>query len=144
MSRPTVLDTSVVIKWFRQGEVLAKEALSYRSAYLEGKRRIVVPSLIAYELANVLRYKKELSKEHILAAVGMLFDLDLEWIMPSKKLMSTAVELARRYETTVYDSTFLAVAIYTNGSFITADKKLCDKLRDLTYIRYLGDTSEKA
>ena len=32
MDGPVVLDTSVVIKWFRQGEVLASQALALRDA----------------------------------------------------------------------------------------------------------------
>ena len=31
-----VLDTSVIIKWLRRGEVLAEEALAVRDAYLVG------------------------------------------------------------------------------------------------------------
>jgi hypothetical protein len=37
MDGPVVLDTSVVIKWFRQGEVLASQALALRDAYLDGR-----------------------------------------------------------------------------------------------------------
>ncbi len=35
MQGPVVLDTSVVIKWFRQGEVLAEQAVALREAYLD-------------------------------------------------------------------------------------------------------------
>ena len=37
MEGPVVLDTSVVIKWFRQGEVLAGQALQLRDDYLDGR-----------------------------------------------------------------------------------------------------------
>ena len=61
MSAHLVPDTSVIIKWFRQGEILAGEALAVRAAYLEGRIQLSVPSLVAYELANVLRYKGDLT-----------------------------------------------------------------------------------
>jgi hypothetical protein len=35
MNGPVVLDTSVILKWFRQEEVLADQALALRDAYLE-------------------------------------------------------------------------------------------------------------
>jgi hypothetical protein len=59
MQGPVVLDAStsrdasVVIKWFRQGEVLAEQAVALREAYLDGQIEVTVPSLLTYELANV-------------------------------------------------------------------------------------------
>lgn len=41
-----VLDTSVIAKWFRQGEVGGGDALEYRAAYLEGRLSIIVPTLL--------------------------------------------------------------------------------------------------
>jgi predicted nucleic acid-binding protein len=64
-----VLDTSVILKWFRQEEILADQALRLRQAYLAGQVTISVPTLLAYELANVLRYKRELTTEQVQQAV---------------------------------------------------------------------------
>ena len=44
MTTAIVLDTSVLIKWFRQREVLAENALSFRTAYLNLKFRQPVRS----------------------------------------------------------------------------------------------------
>ena len=65
MEGPVVLDTSVVIKWFRQGEVLAGQALQLRGDYLDGRIAVALPSLLAYELANVLHYKAGRSAEPV-------------------------------------------------------------------------------
>ena len=135
----TVFDTSVLIKWFRQGEVLAEQALALRDAYLEGQLMILVPSLVAYELANVMRYKSDLSTDRVQVAVQSLFDMGLDWVMPSKALMNNAVEIARRYDITVYDSTFVALAESLNSSFITADKRLQNQLEELSFIYFLGE-----
>ena len=35
-----VLDSSVIVKWLRQEEILAREALALRQAYLDGKPRL--------------------------------------------------------------------------------------------------------
>ena len=75
MDGSVVLDTSVVIKWFRQGEVLADQSLALRKAYLDGQIEITVPSLLAYELTNVLRYKGDLTTGQVQDAVQSLFDM---------------------------------------------------------------------
>ena len=134
-----VLDTSVILKWFRQGEVLAPQALSLRDDYLDGLVTIAVPSLVAYELANVLRYKKDLATDQVQEAVGTLFDLKLEIIYPSGALLRRSVEIARMYETTVYDAVFAALAEGMNAAFVTADDLLARRLEALPIVHSLDE-----
>jgi predicted nucleic acid-binding protein len=133
-----VLDTSVIIKWFRQGEVLADRALALRGAYLDGQTLVFVPTLVAYELANVLRHKDDLTTVQIEDAVQSLFDMGLEWVWPSVTLMRRAVIIARECETTVYDATFVALAETANATFITADEQLTRRLTAFPFVRFLG------
>jgi len=133
-----VLDTSVLIKWLRQGEILAEQALALRDAYLKGEVAISVPSLVAYELANVMRYKEDLSTEQVQEAVGSLFDMGLEWSIPSVELISRAIEIARRYGTTFHDATFAALAESTDALLITAEERLAGLLETLAFVRFLG------
>jgi len=137
-----VLDTSVIIKWIRQGEVLADKALTLRTAYLEGHTLITVPTLVAYELANVLCYKNDLTIEQVEDAVQSLFDMGLEWVSASAKLMRRAVITARKSDVTVYDATFVALAELQNATFITADQQLTDRLEGLPFVRFLGDVGQ--
>jgi predicted nucleic acid-binding protein len=139
MDGPVVLDTSVVIKWFRQGEVLAGQALSLRDAYLDGRIGVSVPSLLAYELANVLRYKNDLTTEQVQEAVQSLFDTGLEWVLPSSAVMRRVVEMACVYETTVYDTAFAALAESLSATFVTADERLARCLEALPFVRFLGE-----
>jgi len=134
-----VLDTSVVIKWFRQGEVLAGPALALRDAYLDGQIAASAPSLLAYELANVLRYKSDLTPHQVQEAAQSLFDMGLELIPPSSAVMRRAVEIAHTCDTTVYDAAFAALAESLNAAFITADERLVRKLKTLPCVRFLGD-----
>jgi len=140
-AQTVVLDTSVMIKWFRQGEVLADRALILRDTYLQGQISVTVPGLVSYELANVLRFKKDLSTEQVCAAVSSLFDLGLDWIAPSPAAMVRAVEIARKYNTTVYDATFAALAESLDSTLITADARLAQRLAGLQFVRFLGDMS---
>ena len=142
MDGAVVLDTSVVIKWFRQGEVLADQALALRDAYLDGQIVVSVPSLLAYELTNVLRYKEDLTTDQVQDAVQSLFDMGLEWVLPSSAVMRRAVEMARAYETTVYDVTFAALAESLKASFVTADERLVRRLEALPFVRFLGEMEE--
>ena len=139
MDGSVVLDTSVVIKWFRQGEVLAGQALALREAYLDGYIVVSVPSLLVHELANVLCHKGDLTTDQVQEAVQSLFDMRLEWVLPSSAVMRRAVEIARAYETTVYDAAFAALAESLNATFVTADERLSRRLADLSFVRFLGE-----
>jgi predicted nucleic acid-binding protein len=134
-----VLDTSVILKWLRQGEVLAKESLALRDVYLQGNLTLLSPTLLIYELANVLRYKSELSSEQVQEAVESLLDFGFEWLSPSPETMSPAVRIAYQYGITVYDAAFVAIAEVLGIKFVTADKKLVERLHGLPYVYYLGE-----
>ena len=137
-----VPDTSVIVKWFRQGEILADRALALRGAYLDGRIAISVPSLAAYELANVLRYKEDLTTEQVQTAVESLFDVGWEWVMPSSAVMHRAVEIARACETTVYDAVFVALAESLGATFVTADERLAHRLEALPFVHFLGEMTD--
>src|SRR5512136_2834574 len=103
MDGALVLDTSVVVKWFRQGEVLAGPALKLRADYLDGQIAVFVPALLAYELANVLRYKTDLTAGQVQDAIRSLFDMGLEWVLPTSAAVRRATEIACACEATIYD-----------------------------------------
>jgi len=134
-----VPDTSVVIKWFRQGEVLADQALALRAAYVDGRLVMSVPVLLAYELANVLRYKNDLTTIQVSEAVQSLFDMGMVWVSPSAEVMRRAAEIAREFGITVYDAAFVAVAESVDAVMITADERLAEGLARLSFVRHLGD-----
>lgn len=134
-----VLDSSVVIKWFRQEEVLASEALALRQAYLEGRTPVTVPTLLLWEVSNALRFKHELSAAEVREAMSTLWDMDLEWIAPDPTLLSRTVDLAFGYGTTIYDAAFAALAELRETLFVTADDRLVRKLEAFPHVRYLGE-----
>lgn len=142
MNTHLVPDTSVVIKWFRQGEILAEQALALRAAYLAGHVQVSVPSLLAYELTNVLRYKDDLSTDWVEEAVQSLFDMGLEWAPPTAAMMRRATVIARASDTTVYDATFAALAESLEATFVTADQHLARRLAAWPFVRFLGDAED--
>ena len=132
-----VLDTSVIIKWFRQEEVLAGQALAWREAYHQGRAVVSVPSLVVYELSNVMRYKGEMTTKQVQDALLSFYDMGLEQVFPSGQVMCRAVEIAREYDITVYDATFVALAESLDASFVTADENLVKQLKNLHFVRFL-------
>lgn len=139
MKAHVVPDTSVVIKWFRQGEVLAQQALALRSAYLGGQKHLSVPSLLAYELTNVLRHKEDLTTAQVEEAVQSLFDMGLEPAPPTAALKRRAAVIAREADATVYDATFAALAESLDATFVTADERLARRLEPWPFVLFLGD-----
>jgi len=139
MNGRVVPDTSVVIKWFRQGEILAEQALALRTAYLYGRLQISVPSLLGYELTNVLRYKDDLSTVQIEEAVQSLFDMGLEWAPPTSAMMRRAAVIARTADATAYDATFAALAESLKATFVTADERLAHRMAAWPFVLFLGE-----
>jgi len=56
----SILDASVVLKWF-VNEADSGQALKLREDFYAGKREIVVPDLLFFEIANALRYNPTFS-----------------------------------------------------------------------------------
>ena len=52
----------------------------------------------------------------------------------NQHVMEEAVRIARKYDITVYDSTYISFAKYLGCPLITADRKLLQKTRMLSHI----------
>jgi predicted nucleic acid-binding protein len=140
MSESTfVVDTSVVLKWLRRDEPLFAEARVLRQRLLEGEIRLAAPFLLAYELANVLHYKREMSTAEVMEAVRSIYETGLEWYGPTQALIERTIEIARIYDIAAYDATFVALAEALGGEFITADEKAFRRLTSLPYVKFLGN-----
>ena len=133
-----LLDSSVVLKWFRRDEVWRDVALQPRQAYIEGRMLIYVPDLLTYEIANVLRFKPDLSQGQVQAALNSLYDMQIRIVNGSREMIKEAIHLAYLYDVTVYDAAFMAIAEYLNVPFITADDKLSQKLRNASYVHHIS------
>jgi predicted nucleic acid-binding protein len=134
----------VVIKWFRQCELLAGPALVLQDAYRAGRITIMLASTPAYEMANVLSYKIDISTEQVRAAVRSLFDTQMTWAPPLAGVMERATETARIHTTTIYDVTFATLTGALEATFVTADEWLARRLESLPFVRVLGELDLQA
>lgn len=137
----SVLDASVVLKWFVDEED-SDQALRLREEFYRRKREIIVPDLPLFEVANALRYNPSFTGEEIEEAVKTLFDMGIEIITPTYPLLAKAVELAKSLDVTCYDAAYLALAEELGFEFITADEKFYRKVSkemDKDLIKLLAD-----
>ena len=133
-----LLDSSVVLKWFRKDEVWRELALQLRQAYIEGRMVIYVPDLLPYEIANVLRFKPDLSQEQVQAALNSLYDMQIRIVKGSRQAIKEAIRLAYLYDVTVFDAAFVAIAENVNAPFITADDRLSQKLSKASNVHHIS------
>jgi len=121
--RACVLDASVVVKWFLDEEG-SEAARSLRSADLA----VSAPHLLFLEVANVFwKHARKGALEistgsDVLAALG---EAPIEWYEDGA-LFKEAYGLATELGRTVYDSSYLALAVRLDSVLITADRKFYD------------------
>lgn len=140
----SVLDASVVLKWF-VNEADSGQALRLRKEFYAGEREIVVPDLLLFEIANALRYNPTFSVDEIKEALDTLFGMGIEIVTPTFSLLEKTVELAREFDLTCYDATYLALAEELDFEFITADERFYRRMKASAHqkatIRLLSDFS---
>jgi predicted nucleic acid-binding protein len=105
---------------------------------MEGRMVIYVPDLLPYEIANVLRFKPDLSQEQVQAALNSLYDMQIRIVKGSRQAIKEAIHLAYLYDVTVYDAAFVAIAENVNAPFITADDKLSQKLSKASNVHHIS------
>ena len=124
-----VLDAYVIIKWFTKEENRDK-AINIRDKYINEEIEIFVPDLILYEITNALRYNPNFDENDVKEALNSLFDLGITIITPTKEILEKAIDIAFSNNTSLYDSTYIALSEIIGFEFITADEKLYNKVKD--------------
>ncbi len=117
-----VVDASVVVKWFLNEESSDK-ALSLLSLHGAGEIVLLIPDFCFLEVLNVLRYKRKDAK-FLIEINKTLGDYQLHVEKVDISLLEKACILALKYNLTVYDAIYLALAHLYGTHLITADKDL--------------------
>jgi predicted nucleic acid-binding protein len=120
-----VVDASLVVKWF----VPEVHSLAARQ-WLDAPHDYVAPDLIFPEVGNALwkkARKGELSQED---AQGLVRDLSTVGVeaVSMRALVSDAHALAIRTGITVYDATYLTLAVRLETQVVTGDDRFARKL----------------
>jgi predicted nucleic acid-binding protein len=133
-----VLDASVILKWFLEEEY-SDIALKIRENFYKEIYRIIEPDFLLYEFVNVLRYNPVYTEEDVVKAVNSLIEADIDIVLPTVELLEVAVKIAKRYDVTVYDAIYIALAKLISGTYVTADKKLYEKVKELKFVKFISE-----
>jgi predicted nucleic acid-binding protein len=117
-----ILDTSVALKW-SVSEADTDIALRVLDALVAGQVQAAAPDLIFYEMGNAFRLKASFSIAAVQSSLSQVEAAGVEIVEPTPELLARAVTLARRYNTSVYDATYLALALERGWRFLTADAR---------------------
>jgi len=124
----TVVDASVILKWFLPDEPGTEQALALRYAHLTGFQRIAVPAVLLYEVANTLGRTLRLTEDEAETAFETLDATQLTFYVPGLPDLQRIVELMRAAGVSAYDAAYVALAEALGCDFVTADERLVGKL----------------
>lgn len=134
-----VFDASVVAKWFFEEEE-TDLALTLLEKHKLGKININVPVLLLFEFGNTLikKFREDIdTQEEFNRDLADLLASELNFVAPTQDLLKLTYTLARKYEITFYDATYVALAQKLKCDFITADKKLVKAAKRLKFVKLL-------
>ena len=134
----TVLDASVALKWFVEGEPLVEEANVVLGAIGEDPRPYVVPELFLNELLAVLARLPGATAERVQEALGLVESLGMARLGNGHDLLAKAAAIACNWGLSGYDATYVALASLTDGVWLKADARAAAKVREKRLVRVLG------
>ncbi len=139
MAGKIVVDTSVLIKWIkiRDGDLL-NEAHHFLAEVETRSLEVHVPTLLLYEVGNIVLLKTRIVSPALDEVFDRLEDLPFTVAPPATPLLKLAARLGRRFRLTVYDASFLALAVELDCPFITADRHFFDRAHTLPRVRHLS------
>lgn len=121
-----VVDASVAAKWY-----VPEVGSAPASAVLESGAKLLAPDLLVAELGNIM-WKKvrrgELSPTEAKEILDAFVTACPVTLYSGSLILQSALDIAVRFERTVYDALYLAVAVAEDCRLITADERLVHAL----------------
>jgi predicted nucleic acid-binding protein len=120
-----IVDASVVLQWLlEEPSTGSKQILE---GHLNGSEPLLAPELLNYEVGNVLATKVRLTFDDAAEIFGNFLNLQIETYSLGAEEYKTSLDLAHRYRLTVYDASYLALALALDVLLVTADKKFATR-----------------
>ncbi len=132
-----VIDSSVLAKVFFE-EKYTENALKLKDAYINESLDVTAPSLIFYELMNIMLSKKAQPSE-MEAITESAYDYGFEIKEADELLAAITIDTATTYGLTAYDAAYVALARINSSILYTADQKLLDKVNDKKIARHIKE-----
>ncbi len=137
-----VVDASVGAKWASPEivEPLADRADRFLRAYVDGSIQVLVPDLFWLEIGSFLwKAAKRGQITTVLARRALEAMLNRGFpTVPSRAVLPEAFNIAADFDRSIYDSTYVAMAVATGTELITADERLVNALGSRFPVRWLG------
>jgi predicted nucleic acid-binding protein len=119
-----VIDSSVVHKWLHAlGESRTDEATHILHEHLAGSLTLLAPSFMPVEVANSLRWKKQIEDADALELIAALASIDIALFDATYERISQATVIAYTHGLSVYDALFLGLAEEMQCPLLTADRR---------------------
>lgn len=124
-----VIDTSVVVKWFSKDEDDSAIALHLRQEMLDGHCTLIAPDLLIYELANALKYNPNFTSKDVKASMDSVYNMGIDIRGVDNLVITHAIEIAFKFNATIYDACFMALSRIEKKPFLTADYKFAKRIK---------------
>lgn len=137
-----VVDASVAAKWYLVDEVGAEAAKIVLTRFSAGTLLLLAPNYIRYEVPAVLTVASlggapRITRGEAKRAINDFLALGLRTV-ESDDLISLAHDLSHDLKCVYYDALYLAVSQRFDTPFITADRRLYERIRHLSRVIWLG------
>ena len=136
MEKKIVVDASVVAKWYLI-EVYSDNAIKLRNDYVRGLVQIIVPSLLEYEVLNALRYSGVYNLDELKKIGSSLNKYGFITYDLENDIKDLVIKLALKENITIYDASYIALALKFNTLLYTADQELVTKFPNIA--RHIKD-----
>jgi len=129
MVRAILLDSSVVVKWFKEGEDYEEEALRLRHDVLSPTSSISASELMPLEVCRALIKVGYSSKkvEETYSTLAEMVETGFLKLIPTAGLMDEAKESIVKLNLYVADALSLAAAVANSSDLLTEDRHLLKK-----------------
>lgn len=137
--RRCVIDASVAAQWY-----FPERLTAHADALLAGSCDLLAPDLLYLEIAGLLARRVrlgEIDEQGARAVLAELRQVPFEWT-PVSALVPAALGLALSADLPLSSSLYLALAMQSDCSLVTADRKLHDAVRAgrlAGHLVWLGD-----
>lgn len=137
-----VIDASVAAKWFlpTKNELHVESAVTLLGRYAKGDVRFLVPDLFWAELGNIFWKAVRQSRwqgSHAEEAIRLLKQRSFPTI-PAKTLLEDAFQISMNFDRCIYDAIYVALAIASKATLVTADERLANALAAHLPVKWLG------
>ena len=142
MAAALVVDTSVLVKWFKtEDEDLTAEARALLERVERARAEVYAPALQLSEVGNILTRNSDLDDDAVAAVLAGIAASPLIVAPPEPALLARAARLARAHDLSFYDASFVALAVALDCPLVTADRTLARRTPTLGLVHHLSDAA---